>query len=160
MRDEVAMAQGFALTYPQVHNHVSVLIDLRDFMEEHDPNKLPAMFKALTERYPSINAGVGKRLLRMRVDLTKNDKAILVRGFRQACKDTKRKLSSPTRVNLQREMSHATQGSMSPGPQPFEPVLDRTTPVKRKIQGFFRTPKSFFRSSHKKRGSANTLSPP
>ena len=161
MRDEVAMAQGFALTYPQVHNHVSVLIDLRDFLEEHDPNNLPDLFQNLTEKYPSINAGVGKRLLRMRPDLTRNEKAILVRGFRKACKETERLMTSPSRGNLQRAGSHETRGSASPGPQPFEPVLDHTTPVKRRIQGFFRTPKSFFMSGRKKRGgSANTLSPP
>ncbi len=76
------MAQGFALTYPQVANHVAVLIDLRDFLEESDIAKLPDKFHTLTREYPGVHTGVGKRLLRMRSDLSKNEKARLVRDFR------------------------------------------------------------------------------
>ena len=44
------------------------------------------MFKKLTQKYPAINTGVGKRLLRMRNDLTKQEKSECLRQMREMCK--------------------------------------------------------------------------
>ncbi len=120
MRDEVVIVQGFALTYPQVCDNVAVLLDIRTFLEERSVVALPDLFAEMKGRYANVNAGVGKRLLRMRSDISKEEKVNLIRHFRRA--------QTPP-LNL----------TDSPGPQPFEKVVQSMTPVRQRVHNYFKS---------------------